>query len=131
MPHISQKKIDQQVFNKIMTQFAKTFQEADDRSRSLSVMKELFTKTEKIMFAKRITMIYMLEKNISFENISEIIHLSPTTIAKFSLAMDAGKYKETISIISKKGKLADEIERLLYGILPPRVRRPHKNLKIF
>jgi len=128
MPHISKNRLNQQVFNKVMFQFAETFKEADSRSNTVFVVNELFTKTEKIMFAKRIAIIYLLDKNVSFEKISNTLRISHTTISKYSLALEQGKYKQLMMVITKKGKLLDSLEKLLQMGLPPIRKGRWKNI---
>lgn len=119
MPHISKKRLNQDVFHKLMIQLTQTLEEADNRSKSALVLNELFTKTEKVMFAKRIATIYLLHKNVSFEKISETLHVSSTTIARYSLALEKGGYSQLLVVITKKGKLLDNLEKLLRAGLPP------------
>lgn len=102
-----------------MRQFINALEEADYRNRAAPMLRELFTKTEKVMFAKRIALIYLLSKNVPYEKIEDLLHLSPVTISKFSLGLEIGRYKQTIRVVTRKGKFADILEKILEAGLPP------------
>ena len=57
----------------LMRQFYNALEEADARTKVALMFKEIFTKTEKVMLAKRITLIYLLSKEMPFEKIGEIL----------------------------------------------------------
>ena len=111
-----------------MRQFANALEEADDRARVYPMLAELFTKTEKIMLAKRIALIYLLSKDVPFEKIEELLHLSPVTISKFSLKMDQDKFKQTIAIVNRQGKFSDILGKILQAGLPSRGRGRWKRI---
>jgi uncharacterized protein YerC len=111
-----------------MRQFVNALEEADDRARVAPMLRELFTKTEKVMFAKRIALIYLLSKDAPFEKIEELLHLSPTTISKFSLRLEMEKYKQTVAIVNRRGKFLDILEKILQAGLPPRDRGRWKKI---
>ena len=111
-----------------MCQLTNAFEEADDRARVWPMVRELFTRTEKIMFAKRLTLIYLLSCNTPFETITKTLRISPTTVSKFSLALDKGKHKNTLAILGRKGKLLDIMEKLLRAGLPPQGRGRWKKI---
>lgn len=119
MPHVSQRYLKKESFKVLMRQFTNALEEADDRAKVAPMFRELFTKTEKIMLAKRIALIYLLSKRVSFEKIEKLLHLSPVTISKFSLKLEQGKFKQIIAIVSRRGKFADILEKILYMGAPP------------
>lgn len=106
-----------------MQQFANALEEADDRRKVSPMLRELFTKTEKIMFAKRIALVYLLSKKVPFAKIDSLLHLSPVTISKFSTRLDLGKYKQTIAIVTRRGKFLDILEKILQAGMPPKYGR--------
>ena len=128
MPHVSQRYLKKDSFKILMRQFVNALEEADDRARVAPMLRELFTKTEKVMFAKRIALIYLLSKDVPFEKIEELLHLSPVTISKFSLRMELGKYKQTAAIVNRRGKFADILGKILEAGLPPRGRGRWKKI---
>jgi len=86
-----------------------------------ALMRELLTNTEKIMLAKRLALIVMLGKGHSFEQISETLKISPSTIARFSLAAESGKYDAITNQMknSKTKKLVNGILSLIIGGFRP------------
>ena len=128
MPHVSQRYLKKDSFKILMRQFVNALEEADDRARVAPMLRELFTKTEKVMFAKRIALIYLLSKDVPFEKIEELLHLSPVTISKYSLRMEMDKYKQTIAIVNRKGKFMDILEKILQAGMPPRGRGRWKKI---
>ena len=128
MPHVSQKYLKKESFKILMRQFINALEEADDRARVAPMLQELFTKTEKVMFAKRIALIYLLSKKVSFEKIEKLLHLSPVTISKFALGMEMEKFKQTIAIVNRRGKFIDILEKILQAGLPSRGRGRWKKI---
>lgn len=124
MPHISSKKLDSKLSEKIFDKLLVVLGQAQNKNLLSLVVNELFTHTEKIMFAKRIAVILMLDNNIPQHRITELLKMSPSTIAKMSLKIEVGKC-DAILKVSKRGKI--DIEKLVWniltagGIMPPKV----------
>lgn len=81
-----------------------------------------FTKTEKIMFAKRLAVIYMLHRKVSPYMIAESLFMSPSTIERMSLKYEKGRYEPIIKKALGKKNIWDILESILYarGIMPPK-----------
>ncbi|MEX2029052.1 MAG: Trp family transcriptional regulator [Candidatus Paceibacterota bacterium] len=129
MPHVSKRYLKKESFRILMRQFTNALEEADSRARVGKMLDELLTKTEKIMLAKRIALIYLLSKDTPFEKIEKLLHLSPVTISKFSLKVEGGKYKQTIMIANHRGKFLDIMEKIIQARLPPRGRGRWKKIR--
>jgi uncharacterized protein YerC len=128
MPHVSRHKLDPKLRNKILAKFIKILISAKD-SRSLTlILDELLTSTEKVMLAKRLAVIAMVSSDIPHERISQVLKLSPTTVAKLSLGVEVGKYK---TIVKLSGKEKIDLEKIIWllltagGIMPPRADRKY------
>ena len=134
MPHISSKKLDHSLTEKLFGKLLTIFGQARDKEALSLVMNELFTSTEKIMLAKRLAIVLMLASRTPQHRVVEILKVSPTTVVKTSLEIEIGKYK-TILKISKKEKV--DIEKIVWNILtvggfmPPKVGQKYwrKNFK--
>lgn len=128
MPHISSKKLDVHLSEKIFGKLLTILGQAKNRDHLSLVVNELFTHTEKIMFAKRIAVILMLSNNIPQHKITELLKMSPTTVAKVSLRIESGKC-DAILNVSKREKI--DIEKIVWniltagGIMPPKVGRKY------
>lgn len=128
MPHVSKKKLDQEIFEKIFRKLVLVLEKAQNKNRLMSVLSELLTETEKIMLAKRLAIVLMLFGDTPQHRISEALFVSPSTITRTSLNIELGKY-DTIINISKKERL--DLEKIVWllltagGIMPPRVGRKY------
>ena len=128
MPHISNKKLNARLSEKLFGKLVSVLGKAQDKQYLNNVMNELFTSTEKIMLAKRLAIVLMLVNNIPQHRIVDILKVSPTTVAKASLRIEIGKYT-TILNISKREKI--DLEKIVWqiltvgGIMPPKVGRKY------
>ncbi len=126
MPHISKRKLDKKTLGKIFSKLITLLGHAKNHRELAYMLDELLTETEKIMLAKRLAIILMLEGDIPQNRIIEALSISPSTVTRFSLGVEAGKYN-FIRNVSKKDKV--DIEKIIWllltvgGIMPPRVGR--------
>ena len=137
MPHVSKKKLNKKTFNKLFGKLILTFEDAHRKRSFNSVMHELFTNTEKTMLTKRLIIILLLSKEIPQHRIVDMLHVSPSTVAKMSLSLETGKYDSIVKVATKENLgFLELIEYLLSGggIMPPiagrgRWKRIFKDLK--
>jgi Trp operon repressor len=128
MPHISSKKLDKSFVEKLFKKFITVLGRAQNKNSLSLVMKELLTKTEKIMFVKRLSIILMLANSLPQHKIVDILGVSPSTVAKISLHLEIGKY-DNILKVSEKEKV--DLEKLIWniltvgGIMPPKVGKKY------
>ena len=101
MPHISQQKMEDKDFNKIYDQLLTFFDTAGNNRKSDVLFSEFFTKTEKIMFAKRLAILCLVDDHISEHYISYILKVSPSTINRIRLNYEIGKYPYLTKLIKK------------------------------
>ena len=126
MSHVSKRKLEKEVSKRLWSQLLETFKDAGKRDATKTIIKELFTYTEKTMFAKRLAIILLLDKGIPQHVIAEQLNVSPSTIAKMSLDIENGKYKEILKISGKIGIL-DILEKIILMGMPPRTGRGRWN----
>jgi uncharacterized protein YerC len=128
MPHISSKKLNSSLLEKLFGKLINILGKAQDKQYLDIVINELFTPTEKIMLAKRLAIILMLSNSTPQHRIVGVLKVSPSTVAKMSLKIEIGKYKIILKI-SKKEKV--DIEKIVWkiltvgGIMPPKVGRKY------
>ena len=124
MPHVSKKELDSKTFKKIFTKLVTTLEKAQREGRFAFVINELLTDTEKIMLAKRLSVILMLSGKTPQHRIAEALMVSPSTVTRLSLDIQIGKY-DSLLAISKTVKI--DLEKIVWhlltagGIMPPRV----------
>ena len=114
MPHVSSKKLNPELLDKLLSKLLLTLGEAQNKKYLSSVVNELFSETERTMLAKRLAIILMLDSKTPQHRIVEILNVSPSTVAITSLGIEVGKY-DTLLKISKKQKL--DFEKIIWGIL--------------
>lgn len=121
MPHVSRRKLEKKTFNRLFEKFLLIFENAHRKNSFNSVLNELLTNTEKIMLTKRLIVVLLLSKEIPQHRIVNMLHMSPSTIAKMSVSLENGKYDAIIRTSKKGREFLDLIEFLLSGggIMPP------------
>jgi len=128
MPHVSSKKLKPEFLEKLFGKLLLTLGEAQNKKYLPSVVDEFFTSTEKIMLAKRLAIILMLEGKTPQHRVVEILSVSPSTVARISLEIEVGKY-EALLKVSKKEKT--DFEKVVWGVLtaggimPPKIGRKY------
>ncbi len=119
MPHVSKRLLEKHEYVDIHKQLFKTIALLARSGKTGAVLNELLTKTEKLMLAKRLAIIIMLDKKESPYAIEKILKISPSTSARLSLSYEQGAYNELLKEIR-----ADQgFWKLIEKILPPRVGR--------
>ena len=121
MPHISKQKLKKETLRQLDKKLVSTFENAYESRAFAKVFRELFTRTEKIMFAKRLAIVFLLSKEIPQHRIVDMLKVSPSTVAKMSLKLENGKFETIIKTTKKKNELVNFIEFLLTagGTMPP------------
>lgn len=124
MTHVSKKLLNEGIVETLIEQLFKTISKASDKNALKYLGSELFTHTEKIMLAKRLALILLLDKGVPQHVIAEQLNISPSTIAKVSSKIEAGKYRAIRNISGKfRGDLLDHIEKFMLMGMPPRTGR--------
>src|SRR3989344_1134513 len=123
MPHISKRKLSKTHFNKLVLELIKSLERSFKKGETKPVFYEIFTYTERAMFATRLAVIAMLSQNISSYTISEVLRMSPSTIDRMSLKYERGKYELIIKYALGKKDMWAIINDILTvgGFMPPRV----------
>lgn len=118
MAQISRKPIRKEVYEQIFELFLRIFTESHSRKKTILLLDDLLSPTEKIVLAKRLAIALLLAKGYGYEEIKEILKVSMTTIATVNLNL---KYKgegyryfvNRILREQKIGKIWEKIEDLI------------------
>lgn len=122
MPHVSKRKIKKEQFEKIYKKLADVFDNAGKNKKSKLILDEFLTTTEKVMLAKRLAVIFMLNENISIHHISEALFVSSSTVNRISLKYDTGKFAHMSEIAkNNKADVWDILKTLILIGLTPKV----------
>lgn len=81
MPQVSKYPIRKEVADRIFELFTQVLVNATSKNEAENFITDFFTPTEKIMLAKRIGIMFLLEKNYNYELIKNILRVSTSTIA--------------------------------------------------
>jgi uncharacterized protein YerC len=121
MSHISKhylKQEDFMVIHKILYEALASFYSTREAK---VILGELLTKTEKIMLAKRLAIISLLNQGHSIYFIQHVLKVSPSTVARIRLAYEDKKYTSLVQKL--KTRKWDTVRKQIERIIPPRTGR--------
>ena len=87
MPHISKHKLNKEILDNLDGYLLSFLVDTDAKTRKL-IFREVLTRTEKIMIAKRLGMLYYISKGESTHEIGRLLKVSSSTVARFELARE-------------------------------------------
>ncbi|MES2134782.1 MAG: Trp family transcriptional regulator [Patescibacteria group bacterium] len=94
MPHISKKKLESDTAEILGDQLLTFLSVARSKADAHILAQELLTKTERVMIAKRLAIIVMLERGHSFSEAEKVLKVTPQTITRVWRARKEGKYSK-------------------------------------
>lgn len=89
MPHLSERKIDKKVLNLLLQAFVSVLSDCKTDASVASFLDTILTSTEKIMLAKRLGAVIMLQEGIPTTKIDKTLKLTRMTIGKIKLLVHA------------------------------------------
>lgn len=120
MPHISKDQLEEKVFLRIYNQFAHAV--SSQSLKKEGVLDDLLTKTEKVMFAKRLAIIFMLLEDASSYHIRESLQVSTSTTRRFNIKLLNGDYSHVEELFHSKKRKRDfwcTLEIVVRAGMPP------------
>ena len=117
MPHVSKRLLEQKKFLGIHKELFKVITALSRSGETSVILDTLLTKTEKLMLAKRLAIILMVDRKESIYAIEQTLKVSPSTVARILLQYENGMYTKLLKEISKQSSFWLQLEK----ILPPRV----------
>jgi len=111
MPHLSKKQIPPKVKGDLEKQIITLLSSTGTRERNL-IFNELFTDTEKIVFAKRLALISLINQDLPTHEISEQLGISTSTVSRFELLIHYKKYTNTSKWV-KRNSLESRVNQLI------------------
>jgi len=114
MPHLSSKKLDKELSDKLFKDLVNILNKSQGKKFFPNLVSELLTETEKQMLAKRFAIVVMLDSKIPQHKITDILKVSPSTVAIASLRLENEKYKFLLSA-SKKERV--DLEKIVWAIM--------------
>lgn len=131
MVNISHRQLPEEILNKTFNLFFKIFSKCSSKETFFVLLNDFFTPKEKILLAKRITIIYLLMKGIEQNNIADLLKVSTSTVAKYALIFHdkESKILKELKLIIKREKLFSFMNDLLADFLiQPGVKIGHWKL---
>jgi uncharacterized protein YerC len=135
MAKVSELPLREDVWERVFRLFVDTISGINNKKKLEDFINDFFSPTERIMFAKRLALMMLLAKNHNYQNIRNILKISPPTIAKMSLKVKYGGkglhpvindvFKKQISRILWK-----EIESIIDIPTKSSLKSPERNKRI-
>lgn len=124
MTRVSRFKLSSEQINQLSHKLISAIYSLQNKEAIFLFFDDLFTRTEKIMFGKRLLIAILLEKGYSYENICSVVKVSQATIHSVSNRLQgSGKgFRLAIARLEKKERIEKWIEPilvLLSGIMKP------------
>jgi Trp operon repressor len=122
MVRISKFKLRKDVLEKLSDLFFVVVGKKGKREEFRKVIIDLLSPAERIMIAKRIAIIYLLLKEIDYYNICNVLKVSPSTVAKFSLLMEKSQgIVPTFKNVLAKEEVREFLEEVFNTLFAPGV----------
>jgi hypothetical protein len=111
MPHVSKKKLsDKQQFT-LDKNFSNWLDTLSKSNTSIAV-RSLLTDTERIMLAKRLSIIFLIGDGLSSYKISKMCSVTIQTVQRLQVDLESGRFDDLVKLWDKK-KARDEMWKLI------------------
>lgn len=129
MPHVSRKKLDKKILDRILDFLVVALTDIKDEKEMRAFLDSFFTSTEKIMLAKRLGIVYLLKEGLAINEISETLSVGKPTIERMKmwLKTEGSGYEVAIDTLRRTKKL-DDFKNLLKGILKEFTKPPYTGI---
>jgi len=115
MPHISKQQIDPKILDALFLNLSKSLSKIKGEKNASLFLKEILTKTERIMIGKRLAIIWLLYKGVNHSKIVENLKISWSTLQRVSLGYEKEKYNNTIKLLmTRERDLFNELYKILH-----------------
>jgi len=111
MPHVSRHKIEKDVKNELEERVLSFLNNTGAKTRR-KIFQEILTPTERVMLAKRLTLVFLLDTQVPIEGISKSLKVSTSTIFRFDQLRHRGYLKTTVAWLR-----TEKLQRGFFGFL--------------
>ena len=118
MPHVSKRRIEPQVRTSILDSLTLLVRDLDNKNDAENFLSSVISETERVMIAKRVVAAFLLRHSIESEKISELLKLTPGTVARLKLWIQT--HQEGFNVIFdklEKQRRKDFAKEILYKLL--------------
>lgn len=114
MTQVSKYPITDNVYQRILDIFFKSLVEIKTGDEAKQFIKDFLSPAEQIMLAKRLAIAFLLEKKYEFREITRILRVSLSTVAKVSMMRKYGGegYQKIINKILKEEQVKDFLAKV-------------------
>lgn len=128
MPHVSKKKIDRKVLERISDFLLVSLTEIKDAKEMDLFVCSFLTKTERLMLAKRLGVAYLLNEGVPQEIIAEVLSIGRPTVERMSLFLknEQNGYRVALNVL-RKNELFKEFKRVFADILK-KMSHPYRGI---
>jgi len=128
MPHVSKKKVNPKALERILDFLLISLADIKDHKEMASFANSFFTRTEKLMLAKRLGVAYLLSEKVPEDRIVEILCIGKPTIEKmrFLLQTEGQGYEIAIRILKRSENFAEFRE--IFSQILKKMAHPYKGI---
>lgn len=113
MPHVSRKKLPDKVLRQILNSFLFVLTDIKDRKKMAEFLDAFLSKTEKIMLAKRLAIVFLLSEGVEETKISETLSVTQSTVSRIKLWYETKGTGYKVAVVKlKRQKLLEELKLL-------------------
>ena len=116
MAHISRQFLKGDMEKKLVRAMVSTLTSKGSAPRRADICWELLTGTERLMLGKRMAIVCLLARGLSFESISEKLMVSTSTVSRINLSIEKGMYTKIVKAAQLK-KSDDVLLKALLALL--------------
>lgn len=123
MSQLSKHTLDKKVEEELCNTLDLVISKLGDADTVRTFLLSFLTRTERIMLAKRLSVIILLNEGVSHEHIAQALHVTRVTVARMQLFMEArGEGLEVVFEIMKNEKVLKELKSALLKLVGYTVR---------
>ena len=121
MAHVSKKKLSEQTERALKNKLVDMLRIiGQDRHVKFS-LNELLTFTEGIMLAKRLSIIYLVNKEMPTWDIARILNVSTSTVIRIEKIYDRGGYKNIETVFKRLEPTLLDVIKMIHAAMPSKV----------
>lgn len=107
MTQVSKYPISDKIYQRILEIFLKSLVEIKTSDEAQHFVKDFLSPVERLMLSKRLAIAFLLEKNYEFREISRLLRVSLTTVARVSLMrkIEGEGYKKIINKLLREEQI--------------------------
>jgi uncharacterized protein YerC len=107
MTHISRKKLPTKILDQILDSLILVITETKHKEETVELLNALLSNTERIMLAKRIATVYLLNEGVDGTVIAETLGVTPYTVSRLKLWFETkgGGYRIAVNELKRQKQL--------------------------